>query len=68
MSDAPERPAARAALAGIGFMCCAALVLPFMNASVKYLTASYPVAEIVWAAYQSGEDVDVSNLEVPPPA
>jgi len=51
MSDAAERPVARAALAGIGFMCCAALVLPFMNASVKYLTASYPVAEIVWARY-----------------
>ena len=32
-------------------MCAAALVLPFMNASVKYLTARYPVPEIVWARY-----------------
>ena len=47
----PGRSAPRAALVGIGFMCCAALVLPFMNAAVKYLTARYPIAEIVWARY-----------------
>ena len=38
-------------LRGIAYMCAAALVLPFMNAGVKYLTARYPVPEIVWARY-----------------
>jgi drug/metabolite transporter (DMT)-like permease len=48
----PQRdPTAHSALRSIGYMCLAALVLPCLNASVKYLATRYPVPEIVWARY-----------------
>ncbi|MGE0723639.1 MAG: DMT family transporter [Alphaproteobacteria bacterium] len=36
-------------LRGIMFMCLAATVLPVMNAMVKYLSAEYHTAAIIWA-------------------
>jgi drug/metabolite transporter (DMT)-like permease len=33
------------------FMLAAAVLLPLLNASVKYLVTTYPVAELLWARY-----------------
>jgi len=38
-------------LRGTILMCAGVLMFPFLNASVKYLGASYPVAQIVWARF-----------------
>lgn len=32
-------------------MCLAASLFPLLNGSVKYLTASYPIPEVIWARY-----------------
>ena len=44
------RPASEA-LRGILLMCAGVSLFPMMNASVKLLTAGYPVFEIVWARF-----------------
>ena len=36
---------------GIIFMTCAVSMFPFINAAAKYLSAGYPVTEIVWARF-----------------
>src|SRR5919199_3324926 len=33
------------------FMLAAAVLLPLLNASIKYLVTTYPVAELLWARY-----------------
>jgi drug/metabolite transporter (DMT)-like permease len=38
-------------LRGIVYMTCAVSMFPFINASAKYLSASYPITEIVWARF-----------------
>src|SRR5258708_39853438 len=38
-------------LRGILYMTCAVGMFPFINASAKYLSASYPITEIVWARF-----------------
>jgi drug/metabolite transporter (DMT)-like permease len=38
-------------LRGAVFMCAGVLLFPFMNATVKYLGAHYPVGQIVWARF-----------------
>jgi drug/metabolite transporter (DMT)-like permease len=38
-------------LRGILLMCAGVSLFPFMNASVKLLTADYPVVQIVWARF-----------------
>ena len=38
-------------LRGIAFMTCAVSMFPFINASAKYLSADYPITEIVWARF-----------------
>ncbi|HUA56670.1 MAG TPA: DMT family transporter [Candidatus Sulfotelmatobacter sp.] len=38
-------------LRGIVYMTCAVSMFPFINASAKYLTAAYPITEIVWARF-----------------
>ncbi len=38
-------------LRGIFFMTCAVSMFPFINAAAKYLSAGYPVTEIVWARF-----------------
>jgi len=40
-----------AVLRGALLMCAGVLMFPFLNASVKYLGAHYPVAQIVWARF-----------------
>jgi drug/metabolite transporter (DMT)-like permease len=44
-------PTPRENLVGIAFMLLASLVLPAMNAGVKYLNDFYPSGQIVWARY-----------------
>lgn len=44
-------PAGNRLLLGIAFMALAVTLFPFLNASVKYLTADYPTWQIVWARY-----------------
>lgn len=36
---------------GIVFMTCAVSMFPFINAAAKYLSAYYPITEIVWARF-----------------
>jgi drug/metabolite transporter (DMT)-like permease len=38
-------------LRGILLMSCAVSMFPFINASAKYLSASYPITQIVWARF-----------------
>jgi len=38
-------------LRGIALMCAGVSLFPFMNATVKLLTAHYPVLQIVWARF-----------------
>lgn len=38
-------------LRGILYLCISMAFFPFLNASVKYLGAHYPMAEIIWARY-----------------
>jgi drug/metabolite transporter (DMT)-like permease len=38
-------------LRGIFFMSCAVSMFPIINASAKYLSAAYPITEIVWARF-----------------
>ena len=38
-------------LRGIFFMSCAVSMFPFINASAKYLSATYPITQIVWARF-----------------
>ncbi|MBX6426943.1 MAG: hypothetical protein IRZ09_13595 [Variibacter sp.] len=33
------------------YMVFAVALIPLLNASAKYLTADYPIVEIVWARY-----------------
>ena len=40
-----------AVLRGAVLMCAGVLLFPFLNASVKYLGARYPVPQIVWARF-----------------
>jgi drug/metabolite transporter (DMT)-like permease len=50
-SEPDQNIAPRAILMGIGFMFLAALTLPFLNTSAKYLAAEIAVWQIVWARY-----------------
>lgn len=38
-------------LRGILYMTCAVGMFPFINASAKYLSATYPTSEIIWARF-----------------
>lgn len=53
MAIAAAQPGGRpgTVLRGTLLMCAGVLLFPFMNASVKYLGAHYPVAQIVWARF-----------------
>lgn len=51
--DRRDRPAVRAdnPERAVLFMALAAVLIPLLNASAKYLAAAYPVLEITWARY-----------------
>ena len=36
---------------GIGFMCLAVMLFPFLNAIVKYLGADYAMTQVIWLRY-----------------
>src|SRR5690242_1650407 len=52
------------ALAGVLFMCLGVALFPFLNASAKLLTHTYPVTEVVWARF-AGHLVWVALLFLP---
>lgn len=41
----------REILKGAGLMCSAMLIIPFMNATAKWLGGQFPIVEVVWARY-----------------
>lgn len=47
----PGRSERSDALRGILFMCAGVSTFPFMNAAVKLLAETYPIAEITWARF-----------------
>lgn len=58
MTDGAEQPALSTATHGrddlpraVSYMLLVAVLIPLLNASAKFLTASYPVMEVVWARY-----------------
>jgi len=47
----PEDQGQREILKGAALMCSAMLVIPFMNATAKWLGGNFPITEVVWARY-----------------
>ncbi len=51
MSAPPRTAAQRNVLLGIGFVCIAGTMFPFMNAFSKTLAQTYPIPQVSWARF-----------------